>query len=112
MAKKQINEKPNDSVRRYAPSMSMEDRENELIALAYDRVEQRIRDNEASSQELVHFLRMGARKERLEEEAMKEDISLKKAKAKSLNSVEEIKNLYNEAIRAFKTYSGESNGEY
>lgn len=105
------NDSSNDIVIRRAPAMSAEERENELIALAYDRVEQRIRDNEASSQELVHFLRRGARKERLEEESLLADIQYKRAKSQSLNSVEELKDLYKDAIKAFKEYSGDSSDE-
>ena len=47
-----------------------EGRENEMIMLAYQEVERRIRDHTATSQELCHFLKMGSEKERLEREKL------------------------------------------
>ena len=66
----------------------MEGRENELIALAYDAAEERIRNGTASSQEIVHFLRLGSEKERMAQEEMRADIDLKRAKVKAIDDSE------------------------
>lgn len=85
---------------------TMEGRENELIALAYDAAEQRIRNGTATSQEIVHFLRLGSAKERRAQEQMEADIALKQAKVKAIQDGEHLEQIYNDAIEAMKRYSG------
>lgn len=80
--------------------------ENEMIALAYNEVEYRIRNHLASSQELVHFLRMGSEKERREREKLDVDIELQKVKAEAIRSAELMEKKYEDAINAMKLYSG------
>lgn len=83
-----------------------EGRENELIALAYDAAEERIRNGTASAQEIVHFLRLGSTKAELEKENMEAEKELKKAKIEALQASDRLEKLYNEAIEAMKRYSG------
>lgn len=83
-----------------------EGRENELIALAYDAAEERIRNGTASAQEIVHFLRLGSTKAELEKENMEAEMKLKKAKIEALQASDRLEKLYNEAIEAMKRYSG------
>lgn len=88
------------------PASSPESRESQLIALAYDATEQRIRNGTASAQELVHFLRMGSTKERQEREMMAEQKKLLTAKTESLESSKRMEEVYNEALKAMRRYSG------
>jgi hypothetical protein len=88
-------------------SMSVEGRENQLIALATDLAEKRLREGTASSQEIVHFLKLGSERERLEREKLLSENKLLKAKTESIESSQEIKELYAEAIKAMKGYSPE-----
>lgn len=90
---------------------TMEGRENELIALAYDAAEERIRNGTASSQEIVHFLRLGSEKERMEQEEMRADIELKRARVKAIADGEHLEKVYNDAIEAMKRYSGHGEDE-
>lgn len=83
-----------------------EGRENEMIMLAYQEVERRIRNHEATSQELVHFLRMGSEKERLEREKLEVEMELQRVKADAIESGKHMEELYNNAIAAMKLYSG------
>lgn len=85
---------------------TMEGRENELIALAYDAAEERIRNGIASSQEIVHFLRLGSEKERMAQEALRADIALKEAKVKAIEDGEHLEKIYEDAIEAMKRYTG------
>ncbi|WP_242622705.1 hypothetical protein [Lachnoclostridium sp. Marseille-P6806] len=85
---------------------TMEGRENELIALAYDAAEERIKNGTASSQEIVHFLKLGSSRERLEKETMEAEMRLKQAKIDALEAAENLEKKYAEAIAAFKSYSG------
>lgn len=80
--------------------------ENEMIALAVKEVEYRIRNHTASSQELVHYLRMGSEKERLEREKLEAEVELQKVKAQAIESAKHSEELYNAAIAAMKLYSG------
>ena len=80
--------------------------ENEMIALAVKEVEYRIRNHTASSQELVHYLKMGSEKERLEREKLEAEVELQKVKAQAIESAKHSEELYNAAIAAMKLYSG------
>lgn len=88
------------------PVMSPEAYENRLINMAYKAVEKRIESGEATAAELVHFLRQGSIREQLELEKMKKENELLKAKTESIASQKEVKELYAEAINAFRKYSG------
>ncbi len=88
------------------PIMSPEAYENRLINKAYKAVEKRIESGEATAAELVHFLRQGSIKEQLELEKLKKENELLKAKTESIASQKEVKELYAEAINAFRRYSG------
>lgn len=88
------------------PAMSPEAYENRLINKAYKAVEKRIESGEATAAELVHFLRQGSIKEQLELEKLKKENELLKAKTESIASQKEVKELYAEAINAFRRYSG------
>ena len=88
------------------PALSAEAVENRLINKAYKAVEKRIDSGEATAAELVHFLRQGSIKEQLELEKLKKENELLRAKTESIQSQKEIKELYSEAISAFRRYSG------
>ena len=88
------------------PALSPEARENQLIALAVDLVEQRLLDGSASSQETTHFLKLGSMKNQLEMEKLREENKLLKAKTESIQSAKRVEELYAEAINAMRRYSG------
>ena len=97
--------------RKIRPALSPEARENQLIALATDLVEQRLLDGTASSQETTYFLKQGSVKTRYEIEKLKEENALLKAKTESIQSQKNMEELYNKAIKAMKSYSGRSEEE-
>lgn len=84
--------------------------ENEMIALAYREVEYRIRTHKATAPELVHFLKMGSEKERLEREKLETEMKLQKVKADAIESGRHMEELYEDAINAMKLYSGAEEG--
>lgn len=107
MAKAQpSNEEVHQIVRRRA--ISPDARENQLIALAMDTAEERMLNGTASSQEIVHFLRLGSSLVKLQKEEIRERIELDKTKVKAIESSEEYKRLYEEAINAMKSYGSAS----
>lgn len=97
-----------DSLINMRPGLTPEAEENQLIALATNLVKQRLIDGSASSQETVHFLKRGSSKARLENEKLIEENKLLRAKTKSIESAEDMKELYAEAIKAMASYRGNS----
>lgn len=89
------------------PPLTPEARENQLISLATDLVEQRLRDGTASSQETTHFLKLATTKARLEKEILEKQKELITAKTESLQSAKRVEGLYAEAIKAFRKYNGQ-----
>lgn len=104
MAKKRILK--DDIKPKSRPALTPESRENQMIALAMDLVEERLRNGTASSQETTHFLKLGTEKERLEREKLQKENDLLKAKAEAIQSSERTEALYEKAIKAFKGYNG------
>lgn len=94
------------STKRRPPATTPEARENQLIALAMDLAEKRLRNGTATSQELTHFLKLGSTKEQKEQLLLEEEIALKKAKTKAIGSAEDLKIIYDNAIIAMSRYSG------
>lgn len=89
------------------PGKTIEAREAQLIALAYDLVEERMRKKTATSQETTQFIKAGSILTQLEKEKLKREIDHLKAKAESLESQKNVEKMYNDAMIAFKTYSGQ-----
>ena len=97
---------PDDSHPIMRPGLTPEAEENQIIAMAYNLAKRRIAEGTASSQEVTHFLKMGSIKTRLENERLIEENKLLRAKTKAIESAEEMKELYAEAIKAMATYQG------
>lgn len=103
---------PQSDVRpKLRPALSPEARENQMAALAMDLVEQRLRDGTASSQETTHFLKLVSSKAKLEQERARLENELISAKTKALANAEEIKVLYEEALKAMRRYGGHGDEE-
>lgn len=92
------------------PAISPENRENQLIGLAIDAAEEQLRNGTASSQVITHFLKLGTARERLEREILEKQKELITAKTEQIASQKEIKELYEEALKAMKRYSGQDDG--
>lgn len=94
------------------PALTPEAREGQMISLAMDLVEQRLRDGTATSQETVHFLRLGSMRERLEREKLEREVSVLRAKTEALKTQTNIEELYTQAIQAMRHYSGQDDEIY
>lgn len=88
------------------PALSPEARENQLISLAVDLAEQQLRDGTASSQVITHFLKLGTTRAELEKEKIIRENKVLEAKAKAIESSEEVKELYENALKAMRNYAG------
>lgn len=96
----------NSQTPKLRPALTPEARENQLISLAIDLVEQRLLDGTASSQETTHFLKLASNKYKLEVERQKHENELIKAKTQALKDQADMKALYADAIAAMRRYSG------
>ena len=104
-AKEKVAAKP---TRKRPPATTPESRENQMIALAMDVVEERLRNGTASSQETTHFLKLGSIKERKELALLEQELELKKAKTEAIQSAKRVEELYSKALDAMRSYSGSS----
>lgn len=112
MAKRNIIGVPDDQPEiKSPPVMTDEAREQQLTSLALDLVEQRLRNGTASAQETVHFLRLASSKEKIEKEILKAKKELVVAQTSAIESQERNETLYADAIKAFRTYSGQGDDE-
>lgn len=101
----------NEDLKPLRPPLSPEARENQMASLAMDLVEQRLRDGTASSQETTHFLKLVSSKAILERDRLKEENKLLRAKTEQLESAKRVEELYEKAIKAMRTYSGQGDFE-
>ena len=95
------------ATKKVRPALSPEARENQMISLAMNLVEQRLLDGSASSQETTHFLKLGTTKAELEREKLKAENELLKVKAEAYQSAKEVEEMYTQAIAAMRGYSGQ-----
>ena len=89
------------------PAKTPEARENQIIALAMDLVEERLLNGTASSQETTHFLKLGSTKEKIEKDILEKRKELITAQTEALQSQKRVEELYADAMKAFRSYSGQ-----
>lgn len=89
------------------PAMTPEDRENQLISEAINLAERQILDGTASTQVIVHYLRLGSEKARLENDKLRAEKQLLEAKIENYKSRKRTEELYEKALDAMRTYSGQ-----
>ena len=92
--------------RQYEPARSEEELEKQCISEATDMALEQLRNRTASSQIIVHYLKLGSLKEQAELEKTRNEIELLKAKKKAIESDEERNKKYQEVIDAITSYMG------
>lgn len=92
--------------RRMRPALTPEGREQQMISLAMNLVEQRLLDGTASSQETTHFLKLASTKASLEREKLRYETELIKSKKDAIDSSQRSEELFEKAIAAMRSYSG------
>lgn len=90
------------------PAATDEGRENQLISLAVDLAEKQLREGTASSQTMVHFLKLGSTREKLEQERLHRENLLLSAKVEQIASQKRIEEMYSDALNAMRQYSGDN----
>ena len=99
--KKSAEEIPNSR-----PATSPKDQEDELINLAVKLAEQQLRDGTASTQVIVHYLKLGSTRGMLEQEMLENKTKLVKAQTESIQASKKNEELYENALKAMSLYSG------
>ncbi len=97
---------PEGGKRRRKPATTPEERETELISLAYDVAEEQLENGNASSQVITQFLKLGSSRERLEQERLMHENELTKVKIEAMESASRMEELYGAAIKAMSMYQG------
>lgn len=95
-----------DSSQDYGPALTPEAAETENIGLAVKLAGKQLRDGTASSQVIVHYLKLGTLERELEVERMKKENALLEAKTKSIKDSARNSEIAKEALEAFKKYTG------
>lgn len=97
--------------KRIRPALTPEARENQMIALAVDLAEKQLIEGTASSQVITHFLKLATTRERLEKEKLEKENELLRAKTEAIESAKRVEELYSDALRAMRSYRGETDDE-
>lgn len=97
----------NSNKRKIRPALTPEARENQLISLAVDLAEQQLLDGTASSQVITHYLKLGSTREKIQKEILEKQKDLIEAKTQTLQSNQKIEELYIEAMKSMRLYSGQ-----
>ena len=94
------------AVRSEPPALTAEDREDQLIALAVDLAEQRLRDGTASNQLIAEIMKLGTTKERLQKEKLQRENEMLRAKTEAIESAKRTDDIYRRALEAMRSYAG------
>jgi hypothetical protein len=98
--------KSHDESPKRRPAATLEGRENQLIALAVDLAEQQLRKGTASSQVISHYLKLGTTREILEQEKLRRENELLRARTEAAESGKRSEELYQSALEAMRSYTG------
>jgi len=82
------------------------ERENQMIDLADRLAEKQLREGTASAQVMVHYLKLGSSREKLEQRKLEIEAELSSKKIEVMAQANRIEELMTNAIAAFKSYGG------
>lgn len=94
--------------RKAKPAANPDSREKQMINLAVDLAEKQLREGTASSQVIVHYLKLGTEKAKLERTMLESQMKLLEAKTESIEASKHGAEIAEAAIEAMKRYNGGS----
>jgi hypothetical protein len=112
MGRKVQNQGESQRLRKPHPAATPEERDEQLISLAYDRAEQQLMDGTASPLVIAHFLKLGTLKYKQETKKLESDNELLKAKTGAIKAAEANSQMLSDVIKAMKEYRGEDEESY
>lgn len=89
------------------PAKTLEGRNDQLIAAAFDLAERRLHEGTASAQETVHFLKLGSTRDRLEQEKLRRENLVLEGRVEEMKNRTSGEDMMVEALNAFRGYSGQ-----
>lgn len=92
-------------------ALTLKDREDELIDASAAEAEKRILAGTASDSLLIHFLRLGTTKNELEKKKLEAEVALAESKKEQIDQARKTEELYTEAIKAMRVYTGQGYSE-
>lgn len=96
---------------KFPPAQSDEERDIQMGNLAYAVAEERMRNGTASSSEIVYFLKLNSKQQRLENEQLRKQNELLQARVADIESNRKSEELYEKVIASLREYSGYSQSE-
>lgn len=99
------------STRRGRPAETPEAREQQLISKAVDLAEKQIEEGTATSQVISHFLKLGSSRELLEQERLRNENEVLRAKVDQMAAGDRFEELTKAALDAMRGYSGQDSME-
>ena len=94
--------------RRRSHAKTPEERESLLIAKSLNLIERQIDDGSVSSTVLSIYAKAGTERDRLEKERLRNENEVLRKKVQTMEAAVDVKNLMEDALAAFKGYSGNS----
>lgn len=88
------------------PIISPDMKELQLVSLATELAEKQLREGTASAMVITHFLKLATKREQAEREKLEKEVELLSAKTEAIQSTQRMEELYLDAIKAMKHYSG------
>lgn len=92
---------------RSMPPLTPEGKENQMISLAMDLAEKQMMEGTASSAVIVHFLKLGTEKSKLEREKLIHENELLRVKANVIEASSHSDELTTKVLDALKRYGGD-----
>ena len=77
-----------------------------MISMSIDAAKQMFIEGKAPTSIVLHYLKLATSRERLERDMLQKEIELKDAKIQALESQARVEQLYAEAMKAMRQYSG------
>lgn len=105
MARRSSSEGPK---KKRPPAASPEEQENRMIYYANQMAEEQLRNGTAPPSLVLHYVKLGADKEKreLEKDVLRSNKKLLEARAEQIDSSRRNEELYENAINAMRRYSG------
>lgn len=95
------------ATRKRPPATTPEAREQQLIAAAVDLVERQIADGTVSAQVLSHYVKQASPTAELQNEKLRQENELLKARVKQIEDAGNMALLVKDALDAMQSYKGE-----
>lgn len=92
--------------RRRSHAKTPEERESQLISKSLNLIERQIEDGTVSSTVLSIYAKAGTERDRLEKERLRNENEVLRKKVETMEAAVDVKNLMEDALSAFKGYSG------